>query len=91
MKLKNQMEIYVLENIDSVLEKYPDCCKCECCRRDIAIIALNHLRPKYVSSEMGSVYTKLDATLMENAVEIIEEIAKAIEIVQKNPRHEGKK
>ena len=91
MQLTNQTEKFVLDTLDSVLEKYPNCCRCEQCRQDIAIIALNHLRPKYVSSQMGSVYTKLDASLLENSVEIIEEIAKAIEIVQKNPRHDNGK
>ena len=87
MELKNQTEALVLENIDSVLAQYPDCCKCDRCRRDIAIIALNHLPPKYVSSHKGSVFAKLDALSMEGKIEIVEQIAKAIEIVKRNPRH----
>ncbi|MBQ8698930.1 MAG: late competence development ComFB family protein, partial [Schwartzia sp.] len=50
------MEQVVLENLDSVLAQYPDCCKCDLCRRDIAILALNHLPPRYTSSEKGRVY-----------------------------------
>jgi competence protein ComFB len=87
MELKNQMEIYVLETMDSVLEKYPDCCKCEHCRQDIAVIALNHLPPKYVATQQGCVFAKIDAMTLETKIEIVEQIAKAVEIVSKNPHH----
>lgn len=87
MELKNQTEIYVLQHLDSVLEKYPDCCTCDHCKQDIAIIALNHLPPRYVSTEKGCVFAKLDAMSLEAKIEIVEEIAKAVEIVKKNPHH----
>ncbi len=87
MELKNQTEIYVLQHLDSVLEKYPGCCTCDHCRQDIAIIALNHLPPRYVSTEKGCVFAKLDAMSLEAKIEIVEEIAKAAEIVSKNPHH----
>ena len=87
MELHNQMETLVLENLDSVLAQYPDCCTCERCRQDIAIIALNRLPPKYFSSQKGSVFAKLGALSMEGKIAIVEEIAKAIEIVERNPRH----
>lgn len=87
MELKNQTELFVLEHLDSVLEKYPSCCKCEHCRQDIAVIALNHLAPRYVSTEKGCVFAKVDAMSMAAKIEIVEEIAKAAEIVQNNPHH----
>ncbi|MBR1759935.1 MAG: late competence development ComFB family protein [Schwartzia sp.] len=83
------MEQVVLENLDSVLAQYPDCCKCDLCRRDIAILALNHLPPRYTSSEKGRVYEKVNAMSQHNVIEVVEEIAKAVEIVRKNPRHEA--
>ena len=87
MELKNYMEILVLEKLDEVLAQYPDCCKCDRCRQDIAILALNHLPPRYISSEKGSVFMKLHSMTTENSIEIIEQIAKAAEIVKNNPRH----
>ena len=89
MELKNYMETLVLEQLDSVLAKYPDCCKCERCRQDIAILALNHLPPKYISSQKGSLFMKLQTMSMENSIQIVEQIAKAIEIVKHHPRHDG--
>ena len=87
MELKNQMEELVLEQLDSVLAQYPDCCKCEHCRQDIAVIALNHLPPKYVATQQGCVFAKIDAMTLETKIEIVEQIAKAVEIVSKNPHH----
>ncbi len=87
MELKNYMENLVLENIDGVLEKYPDCCKCEQCRQDIAMLALNHLPPRYFSTDKGSVFAKLSSMKWDDKVKIVEEIAKAIEIVKNSPRH----
>ena len=87
MELNNQMEALVLENLDSVLAQYPDCCKCEQCRQDIVIIALNHLPPKYVSSHKGCVFAKIGAMSVEGKIEIVEQIAKAVEIVKRNPHH----
>lgn len=87
MELKNYMETIVLNYLDGVLAKYPNCCSCEKCRQDIVMLALNHLPPKYVSSDKGNVYAKLSLMEVENEVIVIEEIAKAIEIVSKSPRH----
>lgn len=88
MELKNYMEMLVLDKLDTVLAQYPDCCKCDRCRQDIAILALNHLPPRYISSAKGSVFMKVNSMTTENSIEVIEQIAKAVEIVQKNPRHE---
>ncbi len=88
MELRNYMEDLVLKKMDDVLAKYPDCCKCDHCRTDIAALALNNLPPKYISSHKGSIYARLDEMMVENATAIIEEIAKAIEIVSRHPRHD---
>lgn len=87
MELKNHMEGVVLRRLDSVLDRYPDCCKCDKCRQDIVMLALNHLPPRYISSHKGSLYAKLEAMSVQYEIEVIEQIAKAIEIVKKFPRH----
>ena len=89
MELKNHTEQIVLEYLDKVLERYPNCCKCDKCRLDIAILALNRLPPRYTSSQKGRVFDKLHSMSQEYIIQVIEEIAKAIEIVSKNPRHEA--
>ena len=87
MLIKNNMESFVLQNLDKVLDQFPECCRCEQCRNDIVVWALNHLPPKYVNSKMGDVYTRLDSYWGQDDAEIIMTIAKAVEIVSKHPRH----
>ncbi|MBQ9364326.1 MAG: late competence development ComFB family protein [Schwartzia sp.] len=91
MELRNFMEDIVSQNISSVLKEYPNCCRCDECRMDIACIALNHLPPKYVSTHQGNIYARLDGMSVSYMTRVIEEIAKAIEIVEKNPRHDASK
>lgn len=88
MEVKNCMEKFVIDNIDGVLGKYPGVCGCEKCRRDICILALNHLPPKYVATDKGDTYTRLTLCTQEHMMAIVQELAKAIEIVSHNPRHE---
>lgn len=88
MELKNYMEEVVLQKIDSVIARYPDCCKCEQCRLDIVALALNNLPPRYVSTHKGDIFVRIQEMEGKNDVDVIQAIAKAIEIVGKNPRHE---
>ncbi len=88
MELKNYMEEVVLGKMDAVLSKYPGCCTCEQCRRDIASLALNHLPPLYISSSKGNVYARIAEMSTQYEVEVIQAIARAVESVSKHPRHE---
>ncbi len=87
MEIKNTVEGFVMENLMTVLDQYPEACRCEKCCRDIAILALNNLPAKYAATEKGDTYTRLSLYTQENNLAIIREIAKAIEIVMKNPHH----
>lgn len=88
MDLKNLMENQVLNMIDRVLKDREDVCKCQRCRLDIAAIALNNLQPKYVVTDKGRLYAKVEALNYQNETNIIIEITKAIKKVGENPYHE---
>lgn len=88
LPLKNAMEDLVVSRMDEVLRQYPNCCQCEKCRRDIAILALNHLPPRYVSTVKGSVFAKLSNLSVEGNIEIIGQIAKAVQVVSQHPHHD---
>ena len=90
MELRNYMEDIVLQHLDMVLDRYPTCCRCDQCRQDIAMIALNNLKPHYISTEKGELFTRINSLAAQYQVEVIGAIAKAIEIVSENPRHEKK-
>ena len=87
MEIRNIMEEVVRRRIAEILKMYPENCSCEKCQQDILLLALNHLPPKYISTARGDVYTRLKLTEIQDDVEIIEEIAKAVETVAKHPRH----
>ncbi|MDE6709854.1 MAG: late competence development ComFB family protein, partial [Oscillospiraceae bacterium] len=48
-------------------------------------MALNTLKPKYVNSKKGELFTKLNATKMQNTVDIDVACAKAISVVSSSP------
>ncbi|QQY80601.1 competence protein ComFB [Keratinibaculum paraultunense] len=88
MNLKNLKEKQVMDVIDKILKNRDDVCKCNKCKLDIAAIALNNLKPKYVVTEKGSLYAKSNILDYQYDVDLIKEVTKAIEIVKEKPRHD---
>ena len=88
MELKNYMEDIVAQKLEAILKQYPDCCSCEKCRRDIMSLALNHLPPRYISTDKGNLYARIELLSIAYDSDIVEKIAKAIAVVSKTPRHE---
>lgn len=85
--IRNYMEYIVEENLPLVLDKYPGICKCEKCTDDIKAIALNNLKPLYVVTEKGAIYSRLNELNQQFKTDIISELTQAIEVVSKNPKH----
>ncbi|MDD2432770.1 MAG: late competence development ComFB family protein [Clostridia bacterium] len=88
MELINYTLKWVWEVMDEVLPQYPDICKCERCRHDIAAFAANRLAPFYAVSRQGSVITKTKLLSQQSRAEILAEVIKAIETVNKNPHYQ---
>lgn len=88
MHLYNYTESMVFRVIDDVLKKNSNICGCKRCRFDIAAIALNNLKPRYVVSERGELFTKVDEMEFQNIADIIKEVTHAIKLVKEKPRHE---
>ena len=86
-RLKNYMEEFVLSQMHDVLSDI-NVCKCEKCQLDIAALALNDLPPKYVITEKGELYSKINSLRQQFEVDVIMAIAKAAIIVKRMPRHE---
>lgn len=86
-KLKNYMEDVVSKNIDELLESM-DICKCDKCRLDIMAISLNNLSSKYVVSEQGELYTKINELEQQFEIDVETAIIKAAILVDKNPKHD---
>jgi competence protein ComFB len=62
-------------------------CTCEQCTDDMKALALNRLKPKYVATHQGEVYSKVGQLHIQSETDIIGAITAAAEIVRKNPRH----
>lgn len=85
--LKNYMEIVVEDILPSVLVEEELECKCERCKEDIMAITLNNLKPMYVATNKGVVYSQLNQFSGQFNADVIREITIAIEKVKGDPRH----
>lgn len=87
--LKNITELLTEDRLHKMWDTM-DCCKCDKCKEDIMAIALNNLPVHYVSTDIGAVYAKIVTMEAQNELDIIKEIAQAMEIVHSQPRHSAK-
>lgn len=85
--IKNYMEIIVEQMLEEILENVDLKCKCKICQDDIKAIALNNLKPLYVATETGILYTKLNEFSIQFKTDIIQEMILSIKKVGLNPRH----
>jgi len=86
MPLKNYMEDAVFQVLDNVIATRPDVCPCERCRLDIAALALNQLPTKYVVTEKGEIYARIQKLHHQFEADVIPAILIAIDKVAQNPR-----
>jgi competence protein ComFB len=85
MVLINLMEELVLSKLDATLDRF-NCCKCDKCKKDIAALALNRLKPHYVvMSEQDEDHRKKNEEMY--ASEVTSALIQAILMVKKEPRH----
>lgn len=87
MRVYNYMEDVVKDLLDTLLADKENICKCEKCRLDMSARALNRLPPKYVVSDKGRIFTKLQEVEIQFRADVIRELTKAISHVTKNPQH----
>lgn len=85
--LKNYMEIVVENVLPSILKEHELKCSCTTCIEDIKAITLNNLKPMYVVSDKGIVFTKLNELNNQFNADTVRNIMNAIKIVEADPRH----
>ncbi|WP_010252563.1 late competence development ComFB family protein [Acetivibrio cellulolyticus] len=86
-QIKNYMEEIVFSLMKEVLDDI-NVCSCEKCILDIAAIALNDLPSRYIVSERGELYSKVNSLKQQFEVDVIAAITKAAVLVKRRPRHE---
>ena len=85
--VKNYMEDAVDRVFASMLPNLKGVCDCDICVNDMKALALNNLKPKYVATHRGEVYSKVSQLHIQSETDIIRELTAANEIVKKHPRH----
>lgn len=88
MGVRNVMEIIVGESIDRVMDGVPNICRCEKCKDDIAAYALNHLKPKYATTQKGEIISKAMTLEPQQYLDVITALTQGIAQVGRNPRHD---
>lgn len=87
MNIRNYMEDIVSEELEALLAGTEDVCKCQRCKFDIMVWTLNRLPPKYVITDKGRIYTKLEEQKVQFKADVLRELTKALLHVSKNPKH----
>ena len=87
MQFKNYMEEAVERTMEEILAHRDDVCKCDRCKMDIKALALNHLPPKYVVTDRGYVYTKVNELQNQFQADMAVAVTNALKVVRDNPRH----
>jgi competence protein ComFB len=86
--IRNYMEDIILETMPSVLKNMQDICQCERCHMDRLAYALNNSPPKYVVTQKGKLYAKLNILQGQFEVDVVRAITDAAVRVDKSPRHD---
>lgn len=85
-QIKNYMEEIVFGQMKDILNDI-NMCTCDKCLLDIAAIALNDLPPKYIVTEKGELYSKINTLGQQFEVDVVSAVTKAAVLVKRKPRH----
>ncbi len=87
--MKNFMEDTVNYYLPKVLKNFPGYHPSEGDLNDIKALALNQLKPHYVNSEKGELFTKLEELTTQAEVDVTNVLYHAIEKVKDHPREQA--
>ncbi|MCT4565288.1 MAG: late competence development ComFB family protein [Maledivibacter sp.] len=87
MKIRNYMELAVDHVLPNLIKGFDNICTCEKCILDIKAIALNKLKPHYVVTRKGELYSKVEEMDGQFEADVMKALIDAIQIVSQNPRH----
>lgn len=88
MKLYNLLEEEVINAVNNFTGEIGATCNCDKCKLDIAAIALNNLKPKYVVTEEGKLYGRINNMSYQFNTNVVMEVTRAMSVVGKKPQHE---
>lgn len=89
--IKNYTEVVVDEVFSDLLKTEGEgffACTCEVCVDSIKAIALNKLKPFYITCKVGEVFGKYKIKEFQLKTDVVTEIVKAKDTVACNPHHD---
>jgi hypothetical protein len=88
--MKNALEPTVKLIHKSLLRDHAEFCSCAQCSADVLTLALNKIRPRYVSqfSPIGEIVTDVQLTWDQSRAELTVLVYDAMRVVASSPRHE---
>ena len=88
MDLFNYMEEVVKRSLEELLDEpaYKNIGLDEKAKLDVMAYCLNRLPPRYIVTEKGHLYSRLNELKQQFKTDIVVELSKAIEHVKANPR-----
>jgi competence protein ComFB len=84
--LVNIMEELVKLQVKETLKDL-GACECQTCYLNACALALNDLKPKYVTTRKGALFSKITEMERANSVNILFAVTKAVKQVQECPHH----
>ena len=84
----NTMENEVVEAVKQMTARDDIVCKCEKCMYDISAIALNNLKPRYITTHKGELFARVEQSNVTDKTAVMIEVARAIEIVKTRKAHD---
>ena len=86
-----QLRNYTEDAVRVYIDKwYPESnvCQCESCRLDVMAIMLNNMKSQFVVTDKGALFAQMSDFDPQYKVDLMTNMAQAVEIVSKNPQHE---
>ena len=89
--MKNALEPTVRSIHKRLLRTHAEFCSCAQCSADVVTLALNKIRPRYVSqfSPLGEIVTDVQLSWDQSRAELTVLVFDAMRVVASSPRHEG--
>ena len=87
--MKNLLEDAIAEVYKQVSPQVANFCGCAKCRDDAISLALNHVRPRYVTGDppRGAVLSRLEIQSENGQAQLISVVMDAVQQVASRPRH----
>ena len=83
--LVNEKERYVVDELEAQLKVRTEVCRCQECVLDMVALSLNHTKPVYRVTLLGSIYAQADDDALQQEIELA--VQGAIERIYQNPSH----